>query len=108
MGVRSTPGNSVVWMRIAMDETPVAGDHDDDPPGRADDGSTRWAAQVFSALHAVEGIGGSALRLIYQQHLTQAQAAVRLGVAESTVKIQVARALRQLAAKVIGSDAGTA
>lgn len=101
-------GTQVVCMRIAMDAMSTEGPAGGDPANSADDARRRWATQVGSALHGIDGIGASALRLIYSQHLTQAEVARRLGVAESTVKTQVARALGQLAKRLAASDPHTA
>lgn len=90
-----------------MDATTADAPEGDDTPGDPDEGRTWWATQVHSALHSLGGIGASALQLIYEQQLTQAQVALRLGVAESTVKTQVARALAQLAA-MLAADPSSA
>jgi DNA-directed RNA polymerase specialized sigma24 family protein len=75
------------------------------PPG--DDSGSQWAAMVLGAVAGLDTLGREAVRLIYQHRLTQAQVAARLGVAESTVRAEVAGAFRALAASLSRPESRT-
>lgn len=67
------------------------------PPHDMRDDRRPWAREVVAALDALDPISAAALRLIYQRDTTQAQAAARLGIAETEVKTLIARGLQRLA-----------
>jgi DNA-directed RNA polymerase specialized sigma24 family protein len=76
-------------------------------PPSADDSGARWESTVLRTVAGLDTLGRDAVRLIYQDGLTQAQVATRLGVAESTVRAEVAGAFRALAASVLRPESGT-
>jgi DNA-directed RNA polymerase specialized sigma24 family protein len=84
---------------VAADRTGT----NDPPPGRElavagiDPGPSEWFTEVARLLSLVGEPNSAALLLIYRERLTQAQAAVRLGVAEVVVKRRVAAGLRHIA-----------
>jgi DNA-directed RNA polymerase specialized sigma24 family protein len=97
-----------ITLRITMYPTtpePVARSSSSHPD--ADEAGRRWAAKVFTTVAGLDTVGRDAVRMIYRHGLTQAQVAARLGVAESTVRAEVAGALRVLSASLLRPESGS-